>query len=160
MGWPGEKRVRITPLVRDRGRRFRQLLQVGPQPGRSLRQHVLPGHQRRQVTPHPHAPGRQRVRRVEGPLGHRQRLGVAEHDGRRPGLFLGGIEPEAGPPAVHGEDQMHVATRRHVLGHAGDDLHHAEGAVGRGQRAGAGRGDRVGQVERAQRAVEGLHPLG
>ena len=51
----------------SRGRRVRQLLEVGPQPGRRLGQHVLAGHQRRQVAPHPHAPGRQRVRRVELP---------------------------------------------------------------------------------------------
>ena len=40
-------------------------VQVGPEPGRRLGQHVLAGHERRQVAPHPHAPRRQRVGRVE-----------------------------------------------------------------------------------------------
>ena len=71
------------------------------------------------------------------------------------------VEGQAGPPLGHGEDEVHVAAARlHVVGHAGDDLDHAEAAVGRGQRARPGRGDGIAQVERAQCGVEGLHPLG
>ena len=54
-----------------------------------------------------------------------------------------GIEPEAGPAAGHGQHEVHVPAGLHVVGHTGDHLHHAEGAVGGGQRARARRGDRV-----------------
>ena len=74
-----------------------------------------------------------------------------------------GIERQMGPPVGHREHDVYVVTgvrAPHVGGHARDDLHDAEGAVRRGERARARDGDGVAQVERAERGVEGLHPFG
>ena len=73
-------------------------------------------------------------------------------------LTVPGLEPEAGPTTVHGQDEVHVAAGVYVVRDAGDDLDHGESAVGGGQRA-PRRGDGVGQVERAERGVK-AHPFG
>ena len=57
--------MRRARRSRRRIRRVRQLAQVRPEPGRRLGQHVLTGHERRQVAPHAHPPGGQGVGRVE-----------------------------------------------------------------------------------------------
>ncbi len=147
---------------RGRGiRRVRQLPEVGAQAGRRLGEHVLARHKCSQVTAHPNPPGRQASGRDRARRSHGEGVRVAQHDGRSASHGTSGVQGEAGPAVGHAEHEVHVALGLDdVLGGAGHHLDHAERAVGRGQRVRAGAGDGVGQVERVQRGIEGLHPFG